>query len=518
MPGSEGSRSDHAISDTLSARSYLGLAHEGPVHLQSEADTPHSKDESIPEKPIVQGNSGPRLRPRVKRGSPKQSKPSDSEKAEIEDPHTVDRPVRKRGRPRLETTKDAAAIEVLIVKKYNQSRSFADEKQERRLQIRRAQRTYRQKKEATIQALKTRVDQLEQTLQNVSDLLGADQDGMNALSASSARPDDLARARQLALAEINKARSFPVKQDQSLPPGADTLHDVFGYQVSYGQKRMDKDTDLSNDEQITSQHHARSPSPLLNRLFPSTTIYTYSYQESNISRRLQRFCLEHTYRWLADPSTDPAHLTRVFGLLPCIHDMPGVRRTFRRVLHSEIGGPLEVTKLPYYTLGGASTHYPRIGLDGQPVYPENLRRPGKVLRRMSRILRRGGIQDWDEDWSGDAEPDDGHDQVKVERGMSEEDRLRALDLEGEWFDCHDVQGYLEHRGVVLNGSSLWLEVPAAVVGELYGLSPAASSSQFYLSPEQETPSDTSGSQYTAQSGYVLDVECFFDCEVNRISL
>lgn len=104
MPGSESPRPDHAkISDTLSTRSYLGLAHEEIIHLQSRAATSPSKDE-YPEQPIVQGNSGPRLRPRSKRAPPKLP-----EKAEIEDPHHK----RRRGRPRLETTKDAAAIEVL---------------------------------------------------------------------------------------------------------------------------------------------------------------------------------------------------------------------------------------------------------------------------------------------------------------------------------------------------------------------------------------------------------------------
>lgn len=279
------------------------------------------------------------------------------------------------------------------------------------------------------------------------------------------------------------------------------MHDVFGYRISHGP---------SHNERRTSQLQARSPSPLLNRLFPSTTIYTYSYQESNLSRHLQRFCLEHTYRWLADPSTDPDRLTHVFALLPCIHDMPGVRRSFRRLLHSEIGTSLEVTKLPYYTLGGASTHYPRIGLDGQPVYPENLRRPRKILRRMARILRRGGIQGWDEDWSGDEEPAN-DEQVEVEREMNGEDLLRALDLDGEWFDCHDVQGYLEHRGIILGGSSLWLEVPATVIRGLYDLSPGTSASQLYQTPEQGTSPGTSGLQ-APHSGYVLDVECFFDCE------
>lgn len=280
---------------------------------------------------------------------------------------------------------------------------------------------------------------------------------------------------------------------------------------------MQDDTDSHHPQKRRPPHrtqsHARSPFPLLNRLFPSTAIYTYSYQESNFSRRLQRFCLEHTYRWLMDPHTDPGHMARVFGLLPCIHDMPGIRRNFRRLLYSEIGGQLELNKLPFYTLGGASTHYPRLGPDGRPVHPENLRRPGKILRRMARILRRGGIQDWDEDWSGDTEPDTGDDGGKMENVMPDEDRLRALDLDGKWFDCHDVQGYLEHRGVALNGSSLWLQVPSETVGDLYGLAFDELPSSQYMSSGGASPVHTSESWHQSLSGYVLDVECFFDCRL-----
>ena len=204
-------------------------------------------------------------------------------------------------------------------------------------------------------------------------------------------------------------------------------------------------------------------------------------------------------------------MIRVFGLLPCIHDMPGVRRAFRRVLQSEIGSSLEGSKLPFYTLGGAGQHYPRTDQDGRPVYPEKMRRPGKILRRLARILRRGSIQDWDEDWSGDAEPrmDEFHD---MDKAMSDEDRLRSLDLDGDWFDCHDVQGYLEHRGVVLNGSSLWLEVPGETVGTLHGLSPDQSASELYGSSEEISPGETSLSQYMGQSKYMLNVENFFECE------
>ncbi|KAJ5765247.1 hypothetical protein N7520_004806 [Penicillium odoratum] len=423
------------LSGTLSARSYLELGELAPG-----AETPQSLD-SAPGTPLeAESRSGPHLRPRRRQ--------TKSEKTE-----TGPASVRKRGRPRLETAKDAAAIE------------------ERRMQIRRAQRTYREKKESTIKTLKTRVDVLEQALQNVSDLL----------TDSSSIPHDQIQTKQLILAEINKARSFSDETFSHNNP--ESLRDIFGYNVS------PQYTSLCSSKSSAGSI-PRSPSPLLNRLFPETTIYTYSHQESDLSRRLHRFCLEHTYRWLTDPHSDPVLMTRVFGLLPCIHDIPGVCRNFRRILRSEIGNPLESSKLPFYTLGGAGTHFPRAD------EPKNVRRPGKILRRLVRIMKRGGIQDWDEDWSGDVELDE------LEMAVSTENRMRALDLDGDWFDCRDVQGYLEYCGVVLDGSSLLLDVPAQTVGDLYrgsrsyGLSGNSGDMGHWGSPDQST--------------YVLDVECFFN--------
>ncbi|KAJ6103792.1 hypothetical protein N7486_004014 [Penicillium sp. IBT 16267x] len=462
------------LSGTLSARSYLQLGEIAPAETSHGSGTPQSLG-SAPGTPLERdGKSGPHLRP-------KQRLPV-SEKTQM----GPDRPVRKRGRPRLEAAKDAVAIE------------------ERRMQIRRAQRTYRQKKETTIHTLRTRVEVLEQTLQNVANLLNTPDN--NTPGTGSIAHDEV-RTKQLILAEINKTRSSSdgtsLDRKQYITQSPDTLRDIFGYHVSHTQ-----DQAFESNPRRRSRSRSRSipggPQPLLNHLFPTTTIYTYTHQEAKLSRRIHRFCLEHTCRWLTDPHSDPALMTRVFGLLPCIHDLPGVCRYLRRVLQSEIGSPLESSKLPFYTLGGAGTHFPRAGS------PENVRRPGKVLRRFARILRRGGIRDWDEDWSGDAEPDDRDAKSVVERAMSKEEQLRSLDLEGDWFDCYDVQGYLEHRGVVLDGSSVSLEVPAAMVGDLYGISPNGSASQIYGSVSENSPGDMSSWHYLSQSTYVLDVECFFD--------
>lgn len=326
--------------------------------------------------------------------------------------------------------------------------------------------------------------------------------------------DYLALTRELILAEINKTRLL-TSENNNDPPLEQTNKDTFGYEVSHAHPQKNS-PNICSSSSYPLYNRARSPSPLLNRILPTATIYTYSHQESNLSRRLHRFSLEHTYRWLTDPRSDPALLSRVFGLVPCIHDMAGIRRNFRRTLQSEIGSRLESAKMPFYTLGGAGKHFPRVDGDGNPVYPENSRRPGKILRRMERILQRGGIQDWDEDWSGEREPvtdalEGGVDVMQVE--MGEEERIRSLDLDGEWFDCHDVQGYLEHRGLVLEGSAVRLGVPESLVGALYGFSPDRSTvSSLYTSSAETTPAEKTESESSAPSSYTLDVECFFDRE------
>ena len=97
--------------------------------------------------------------------------------------------------------------------------------------------------------------------------------------------------------------------------------------------------------------------------------------------------------------------------------------------------------------------------------------------------------------------------------MSEEERIRSLDLDGEWFDCHDVQGYLEHRGLVLEGSAVRLGVPESLVGALYGFSDRSTVSSLYTSSAGTTPVEKTESESPTLSSYTLDVECFFDREL-----
>lgn len=95
-----------ALSSALSARSYLELPH----------NTPSPEDTSlITRSPEIgtradESKSTPRFTSRAQRSM---SRPEMSERTpDVQDPPAPERP-RKRGRPRLETVKDAAAIEVM---------------------------------------------------------------------------------------------------------------------------------------------------------------------------------------------------------------------------------------------------------------------------------------------------------------------------------------------------------------------------------------------------------------------
>lgn len=171
---------------------------------------------------------------------------------------------------------------------------------------------------------------------------------------------------------------------------------------------------------------------------PSIYTCSYSYHESTFAHRLHRFSLEKTYSWLLDTTSPPAWITHVFGLLPCLPDKNAVQRNYRRVLQAGSGESLEVRVLPFYSVGGAGMHYPRRDADGRPVYPENTRRPNRILGRAVNAM------------------------FGVDVGGQKEQQLQMLDFVGEWFDCHDVQGYLEHLGIELD-CILSATVPAPTV-------------------------------------------------------
>jgi hypothetical protein len=266
-----------------------------------------------------------------------------------------------------------------------------------------------------------------------------------------------------------------------------------------------------------------------------TTTLTYSFQEVTFSRRLQRFCLEQTYRWFVDPQSDPDFIMRVFGSIPCLHKPQAVERTYQKVLRAGVGDALESNVVPFYSVGGAGTHYPRVDEHGRSVYPVNMHKPrktktGRMSTMKSRLRSTCG-----------AGPDDGDGEERIES------YLKRLELDGgDWFDCHDVQGYLNEMGILLDEASLSsmsstsspgvVEIPATTMQSIYGLSDRPTNSrrsrEFYSEENllhlntwgeedeeeaiKDIPSanddDLNIGEVSSAEWYILDIEHFFNRE------
>lgn len=165
---------------------------------------------------------------------------------------------------------------------------------------------------------------------------------------------------------------------------------------------------------------------------------TFSFQEPGFSRRLQRYCLEYAFRLFLDPRSPPTTTYRVFRLVACVQDKGKTYPRFRELVTGGIQDPLELPSLPFYCVGGAGTHYPLRDALGDPVYPSNMRLPNRILGCMSF-------------------PDGQSNNT----GLDRQKLLELFGLDGQWFDCRDVEEYLRSRGVCIEQSSVLPRVSLA---------------------------------------------------------
>lgn len=184
---------------------------------------------------------------------------------------------------------------------------------------------------------------------------------------------------------------------------------------------------------IPNEPTSSQVSQIIERPITGETLYTYCFQESTFTRRLQRYCVEYAFRIFSDPRSDPNKVYRMFRLVPCIRDRENMLPHFRRLAACDRDAPLEVPKVPFYCIGGAGKHYPALDGSGNPIYPANMRLPKRIL----------GIM-----------PVDG----ESESNPTPETLLEILGFGGEWFDCLDIEGYLRRLGVRLEDSTLYPQI------------------------------------------------------------
>lgn len=131
--------------------------------------------------------------------------------------------------------------------------------------------------------------------------------------------------------------------------------------------------------------------------------------------RLQMVCVYHGYLALTDPSISPERLRRQFIFPLSMMDRESLASYFEAALHARTTQePLKLwTEMPFFNLGHAGTHYPR--------YTTAVSSDHRPYREYTTV----------EDPLSHVSPED------------------QEELSGEWFDIHDLKGYLRERGVNL---------------------------------------------------------------------
>lgn len=315
---------------------------------------------------------------------------------------------------------------------------------------------------------------------------------------------------------------------------------LFGWQISHPSK----DQTVSDDTREVEPQRRKVSPIVVNTLAPSRNSllgwtglksihFDFAFQERGFCRKLHRFCLEQTYRWFIDPNSPPDFISRVFGLLPCLRDREKVLTLYQHLIKSGIGEPLEILAVPFYSIGGAGTHYPQRDTEGNPIHPENMQMLNKL-------------------------PNHFFIQSHIERGYEVKHANSKSILDGAndpWFDCHDIQGYLMEKGIDIENPSLFVDIPEKVYRSILNPSEpcrdklADPNSLELRSPdcslahsiENHQVATNKGSLYAEQEGrvesnpsnktanpaplndleniildqtypYILDVELFFNCE------
>jgi hypothetical protein len=163
-------------------------------------------------------------------------------------------------------------------------------------------------------------------------------------------------------------------------------------------------------------------SKLSTKSLPPVT--TYSFQEATFARRLTRAALETGFHLLSNANARPQALNYVFKLSLPYFTLEQMRTRFRIIMSRTIDEDLDWWDHPFIHLGGAGTHYPRRDAAGNIVPVKN----GWTIRSIGPMEKKMSVLENTKD------------------GRTE--GMMGVDLsgmEGEWFDSHDVQGYLEEK-------------------------------------------------------------------------
>ena len=190
----------------------------------------------------------------------------------------------------------------------------------------------------------------------------------------------------------------------------------------------------------TRHGHAVPPTPSYTEDWRSTVdrslkpAHTYSFQETTFARRLIRDSYEKVYFLLTNPKTPPELVEHKFRYSFCFNNVDSIIRRAKDIIDRSNQEPLGNWEFPMLHVGGAGLHFPRD--EGKEVEPPQ----GWLSQR--------NVGPWPIH----------HAKTRIPVEDFPENVMKWSNLEGIWFDNHDVEMYLRTKGLYLDGSSSVAEI------------------------------------------------------------
>lgn len=185
---------------------------------------------------------------------------------------------------------------------------------------------------------------------------------------------------------------------------------------------------------------------------------TYSFQESTFARRLHRATLEAGYQLVLDPSMPPERLYRAFRLSLLTVDRAKLTLILKNLLDRGPDDSLD-SGIPMVHVGGAGTHYSRKDKFGVLQPKKQTETLGTIGPQALTVLQHANLMT----------------DLTVE----------ITGFEGEWFDPHDVEGYLAEKGIFIDPGSSFAEADADIISRSSEGSASTSTSGTTVSPGQQ---------------------------------
>lgn len=215
----------------------------------------------------------------------------------------------------------------------------------------------------------------------------------------------------------------------------------------------------SGSPRFSTQPKLRIGAPIPASLTP---IKTYSFHETTFARQLHRASLEAGYALALDPARSPEAFNRAFRLSLFIADRSKLTMMLKDLLDRGVDDSLD-SGMPLIHIGGAGTHYSRKDKFGVLQPRKQVQTLGVIGPQALSVLQR-------------ANP-------------TTDLSVEILGFEGEWFDPHDVEGYLAEKGISIDPASSFAEADVDFISTSLAKSSTASSSSVTAmsSPEVQNP-------------------------------